>query len=346
MSGRGYGSGQYGRSVVDESGSYYPTSSYRYSRSYYGGYGYRNYNRTRPDTVDPNEGEALYRLTPETDLLANGEIVIALTDKAYLLLSDQVTGVIDSESGLPILFLKRDPSLIWRTNQELDRQRRGLQGSVKAKEDWMNWMTWVGFAPWRDDDLAELGNIGSTVEVLDKAIASLGEIPSAPPPLPGALQLFTGVWVSADARQVIIEQPDNKIAYLNRTGWWADAAQTQPLAEPYPEDFRTKVLVPFLDKQVKEYAAVKARIDADLASARSDLASLQRDKTEYTSIQRTYGPNDEVEYGSSEITVSEALRRTDDDIARTTQLITVLEQQANELPKQNQAADQLSQTLK
>ncbi len=350
VAGRGYSSSQYGRGVVDEVGTYYPTRSYRYSSTYYGGYGYRNYNRTRPETVDPNEGAALYRLTPETDLLANGELVIALTDQAYLLLSDQVTGVINSETGLPILFLKRDPSLIWRTNQELDRQRRGLQGSVKAKEDWMNWMTWVGFAPWRDDDLAELGNISSTVGLLDKAILSLGQVPSTPPalpapPQPGALQLFTGVWVTADARQVIIEQPDDKIAYLNRTGWWSDAAQTQPIAEAYPEQFRTLVLVPFLNKQVNEYAAVKARIDADLTSARVDLASLQKDKTEYTSIQKTYGPSDEVEYGTSEITVSEALKRTDDDIARTTQLIAVLEQQASELPKQNAAAKQLVQAL-
>ncbi len=352
VAGRGFSSTQYGRGVVvDEIGGYYPTRRYRYSSTYYGGYGYRSYNRSRPETIDPNEGDALYRLTPETDLLANGEIVIALTDQAYLLLSDQVTGVIDSSTGLPIMFLKRDPSLIWRTHQELDRQRRGLQGSVKAKEDWMNWMTWVGFAPWRDDDLAELGNISSTVGILDQAIASLGVIPKTPPALPapplaGALQLFTGVWVSADARQVIIEQPDAKIAYLNRTGWWSDAGQTQPLDEPYPETFRTLVLVPFLTKQVNEYAAVKARLDADLTSARTDLASLQRDKTEYTSIQKTYGPNDEVEYGTSEIKVSEALKRTDDDIARTHQLITVLEQQVTDLPKQNEAAKQLLQTLK
>ncbi len=352
VAGRGFSSTQYGRGVVvDEIGGYYPTRRYRYSRSYYGGYGYRSYNRSRPETVDPNEGDALYRLTPETDLLANGEIVIALTDQAYLLLSDQVTGVIDSSTGLPIMFLKRDPSLIWRTHQELDRQRRGLQGSVKAKEDWMNWMTWVGFAPWRDDDLAELGNISSTVGLLDKAILSLGAIPKTPPALPAppladALQLFTGVWVSADARQVIIEQPDDKIAYLNRTGWWSDAGQTQPLDEPYPETFRTLVLVPFLTKQVNEYAAVKARLDTDLTSARTDLTSLQRDKTEYTSIQKTYGPNDEVEYGTSEIKVSEALKRTDDDIARTNQLITLLEQQVTDLPKQNEAAKQLLQTLK
>lgn len=352
VAGRGYSSGSYGRgTVVDEVGSYYPTRRYRYHRSYYGGYGYRDYNRTRPNTTDPNEGDALYRLTPETDLLANGEIVIALTDQAYLLLSDQVTSVVDSNTGLPILFLKRDPSLIWRTNQELDRQRRGLQGSVQAKQDWMNWMSWVGFAPWRDDDLAELSNIGSTVEILDKAIASLGAIPASPPPLPnapvnGAIQLFTGVWVNQEGTQVIIEQPEDKIAYLNRSGWWQDAAQTQPINEPYPETFRTLVLLPYLTKQTNDYTAVKARIEADLTSARSDLTTLQSDKTEYTNIQRTYGPSDEVEYGTSKIPVSEALRRTDDDIKRTEQLITVLQQETNDLPRQNEAAKKLLQTLK
>ena len=352
VAGRGFSANSYGRgSVVDEYGSYLPTRRYRYAGSYYYGSGYRNYNSSRPPTEDPNEGDALYRLTPETDVLANGEVVITLTDQSYLLLADQVTGVIDINTGLPLIFLERDQSLIWRTNQELDRQRRGLQGSVKGKQDWINWVSWVGFAPWRAEDEAELGNIQSTVGVLDKAIASLGAIPATPPalptaPVPGGIQLFTGVWLDGTGRQIVIELPDNQTAYLTKAGWWNDAARTQPRTEPYPTTFRDLVLVPYLTKQKDESAAIKARLEADLASARTDLTSLQADKTEYTTIQRTYGASDEVEYGTSTIRVDEALRRTADDVQRTEQLITTLQQQLGELPKQTEAATTLLGVLK
>ncbi|HYF63999.1 MAG TPA: hypothetical protein VD886_14350, partial [Herpetosiphonaceae bacterium] len=344
VSGRGFGSNTYGRgSVVDEYGTYVPTRRYYYRPSYYYGSGYRSYNSSRPPTEDPNAGDALYRLTPETDLLANGEIVIALTDQSYLLLADQVTSVVDIKTGLPIIFLKRDPSLVWRTAQELNRQRTGLQGSVKAKQDWIDWMSWVGFAPWRDDDEAELANISTTVGVLDKAIVSLGAIPATPPALPvapvvGAYQLFSSVWMDVAGRQMVLELPDNKLAFLTKDGWWSDSAHTQPISDPYPTQLRDLVLVPFLTKQKDESAAIKTRIDADLASARTDLSSLQSDKTEYTSIQRSYGPSDVVDYGTSEIRVDEALRLTDADIQRTEQLITALQNQQTELPKQTEAA--------
>ncbi|KPL88876.1 spermine/spermidine synthase domain-containing protein [Herpetosiphon geysericola] len=352
VEGRGFSSGTYGRgSVIDEYGSAYPTRRYRYYGSYYGGSSYRNYNRNQRPSEDPNEGDALYRLTPETDILANGEVVISLTDQAYLLLADQVMTVVDAEDGLPIVFLQRDEALVWRTHRELDRQRRGLDGSVKAKQDWIDWVSWAGFVPWRNDDQAELNNIVQTRGTLDQAIKSLGSIPANQPairvaPTAGGFQLFSSVWMNAEGTLAILEQPDGSKAYLNKTGWFSDSGLTQPLSEPYPEEFRTKVLIPFLTKQTTEYAAIKQRIEADLTSVKSDLSLLNSDKTEYTSIQSSYGPSDIVEYGTTEIRVDEALRRTNDDIARTEQLIQVLNDQLSALPKQDNAAKKFLQSLK
>ncbi len=351
VSGPGFAPSRYGRGVVvDEVGSYYPTRRYRYYRSYYGGSSYRSYSRpARPD--DPNEGEALYRLTPETDLLANGEIVIALTDQSYLLLADQVTSVVDINTGLPIIFLQRDPALIWRTHQELNRQRTGLRDSVKGKQDWIDWISWMGFAPWRDDDERELANMQNTVDVVNKAIASLGSVPAqqppvAEPPLSGSYQLFTGVWVTGDGSMAIIQRADAQPAYLDRNGWWLDPGRTAPISDPYPDDLRKLVLVPFLTKLVNEYDAVKKSIESDLASARQDMTSLQKDLAEYTQIQKTYGPSDTVEYGSSEISVSQALQLTNADIGRTDQLISVLQQRVDQLPKQHEAAQKLLAVLR
>lgn len=352
VAGRGFSSGTYGRgSVIDEYGSYYPTRRYRYYGSYYGGSSYRNYNRSQRPSEDPNEGDALYRLTPETDILANGEVVISLTDQAYLLLSDQVMTVVDIEDGLPIIFLQRDDALIWRTHRELDRQRRGLDGSVKAKQDWIDWVSWAGFVPWRNDDQAELSNIVQTRGTLDQAIKSLGAIPANQPairvaPTQNGFQLFSSVWMNAEGSLAILDLPNGSKAYLNKTGWYSDSALSQPLSETYPDEFRTKVLIPFLTKQTTEYDAIKKRIEADLTSVKSDLSSLKSDKTEYTSIQSSYGASDMVEYGTTEIRVDEALQRTNDDIARTEQLIQVLNDQLSALPKQNEAAKTFLQSLK
>ncbi|HEY1014212.1 MAG TPA: hypothetical protein VGE07_15980 [Herpetosiphonaceae bacterium] len=350
VSGRGFRTGTYGsgRYSVDEVGTYYNTRSYRYYGSYYRGSGWRSYNRNSVPG-DPNQGDALYKLTPETDLLGNGEIVIALTDQYYLLLADEVTSLVDGTSGLPIIFLKRDPSLAWRTKQELSRQRTGMGNSVKAKQDWLNWMNWIGFAHWRDDDEAELVNMSAASALLDKAIAGLGEVPAAAPalpvaPLPEAFQLFTGVWLDKNGTQLIVERADGVTAFITREGWWRDSARTQPIEEPYPDDLR-KAIVAVLKKETGDQANVLKRIQDDLASAKSDLSLLQSDKNEYTSIQSSYGPSDEVEYGTSNMTVANALKLTNDDIARTQQLIDVLQKEAAEAPAQFKAEQNLLKLL-
>ena len=351
VEGRGFSSNQYGRgTVVDEGGAYYPTRRYRYHGSYYRGNSYRSYNRAqRPE--DPNEGDALYRLTPESDLLANGEIAIALTDQAYLLLADQVISMVDNTSGLPIMFLKRDPALIWRTSQELKRQQTGLRDSVTAKRDWMDWMSWIGFAPWRDDDEVELQNMQRTVDVLQKAQTSLGDVPVSQPqlpvgPFPQGYQLFSGVWINQEGTLIALERPDDVVYLSNCSSWWADAAQTQQLSEPVPPELCRLVLQPFLSKQINEASSIEKRLTTALSSARNDLLLLQNDKRIYEDIRRRYGASDVVDYGSSEITVSEALRLTDADLSRTTQLISVLEQQKQELPGRNLAIQRINERLK
>ncbi len=352
VEGRGFGGSTYGRGyTVDEVGTYYPTRRYVYRRSYYGGNSYRSYNRSSANVEDPNEGDALYKLTPETDILANGEVVIALTEQSYLLLSDQVNTIVDGETGLPILFLKRDPALAWRTAKEIDRQRRGLQGSVNAKQEWMEWVSWVNFAPWRGDDEAELTNIKATSGVLDKALLSLGDIPAAAPPLatspiPGGYQLFSGVWMSGEGSFIMLELPDDKRAFLTKNGWYSDPALTQQLSEPYPTDLVSKVLVPFLTKQTNDYNAILNRLNQDVSNVNTELSLLQRDKSEYTSIKNSSGSSEIVDYGTTEISVSEALKRTDDDIARNQQLLTFLQKQVADLPMQNETAKVMLAALK
>ena len=215
----------------------------------------------------------------------------------------------------------------------------------------MEWVSWVNFAPWRGDDEAELTNIKATSGVLDKALLSLGDIPAAAPPLatspiPGGYQLFSGVWMSGEGSFIMLELPDDKRAFLTKNGWYSDAALTQQLSEPYPTDLVSKVLVPFLTKQTNDYNAILNRLNQDVSNVNTELSLLQRDKSEYTSIKNSSGSSEIVDYGTTEISVSEALKRTDDDIARNQQLLTFLQKQVADLPKQNETAKVMLAALK
>ncbi|GAB4208622.1 MAG: hypothetical protein OHK0022_38430 [Roseiflexaceae bacterium] len=156
--------------TVDETGSLFPTRRYRYYPSYHSHGGYY-YHRTTPQPTEPVEEEAgVFRLTGDTDILPDGKVAIRVSERAYLLLSDEFSTLTDNETGMPLLFLKRDRLQIWQATREIERQKRGLEDSARAKESWSRWMGWLDFAPWRDDDQRELTNLREMAALLDKAL--------------------------------------------------------------------------------------------------------------------------------------------------------------------------------
>ncbi|GAC1357033.1 MAG: hypothetical protein NVSMB42_15990 [Herpetosiphon sp.] len=340
VSGSGYRPGYYrSRGPVDEIGSLFPPRRYRYYHSYYGHGNYRSYNpAARP--ADPNQGDALYRLTPEADVLDNGAVMVSLSDRASLLLADDVTTLLDSTTGEPVLFLRRDPALYWRTQQELIRQRLGMNNSVLGKQEWIKWVDWLDFSPWHAADTAELVNLQTTVNLLDESLKNLGPVPAQQPPLPqpplpSAVQLFSSVWADPAGKQVIVERPSG-LAFVTSRGWWSDPTHQQPITDPYPASFRT-LLGPLLKQTQSDVLGSDARLQSALSSARQDQAMLQGDLATYTGIQRARGSAEVVEYGTSNIPVAEALTRTADDLRRTAQLIESLTQQNNARPQLTRA---------
>lgn len=347
--GGGFRDPNFGRgTAVDEAGSPYPPRRYRYFPHYFGHRGYTSHRQGQPPDEPPEESETAYKLTPDADVLPDGKVVVALTEQTYLLLGDEVFTVIDQQSGQPLLFLDRDPALIWRVAHELERQSLGLQQSARSKQVWISWMSWLEFAPWHDDDTRELANLQAMAGRLELARTQLGGVPaSAPPaptpPLPGAAELFSGAWILPDASGLALRLPEG-LVFLDGKGWYRDAERTSAWADPYPAEFKTFV-TGYLARQVADAAAIRARLTSDLTEVKSELAALTQDKSEYDTIARTDSPDSFVEYGSTSIPLREAQRRTNDDLAHAQQAATALEQQIATLPQETALAERLAANL-
>ncbi|MGN6675028.1 MAG: hypothetical protein ACTHMA_17160, partial [Thermomicrobiales bacterium] len=81
-----------------------------------------------------------------------------------------------------------------------------------------------------------------------------------------------------------------------------------------------KVVRAMLDQALQTDTAELSSFDADIADADADLTSLQSDLQTYTNIQRVSGNNEQVDYGTSEIAVIDAIAATQRDIDTTNKL--------------------------
>jgi spermidine synthase len=330
--------------AVDEVGTLFPTRRYRYYPYSYGRSGYLWHRSHTHSTDTASEDESAYRLTPETDILNDGKVVVALNDTAYLLIASDLVSVIDMKSGEPILFLQRDPALAWRAAKEIERQQRGLDQTLRAKQAWITWAGWMSFGPGFEDDRLEMANVQAMVERLGAARQSLGavseNVPNLPtPPVAGSFEVFTGVWLLLDGSGLALQLPDG-LAFMDASGLYRDQQRTQPLDEPYPQDFKA-FIVSYLQQEIKDRDATLARLNTEFTTESADLLLLQSDEKEYNAIRATSPESEIVEYGTSNITLGDALRLTAADIARVQQRLALLQAQINSLPGELAAAERL-----
>ena len=344
---RGFQSSKLGTvSSVDETGTLYPTRSYRYFGPYYGYGGYNRYHTGGGSSADgqPKVANAAYKLTPETDVLGEGEVAVNLTDNWYLLLGPEATAVIDRSSGEVAVFLQRDPTQAWRASRELDRQRLGLVQSASQKDDWISWFSWLDFLPGSSDDRDEAKNLRTMAARLETARENLGPVPDAAPgataaPVAGAVELFSGAWIVPDGSALAILLPDGP-AFMDGKAWYRDPAATAQVDRPYPEKFRAMVKA-FLTESVTNQGARAQRLAGDLGQLQRDLALLEADRVAYTALQNTMPAGEKVDYGSGQLPLSEALQRTFDDITRTQQLIDRTQSEIKALPTESILAQKL-----
>jgi hypothetical protein len=260
---------------------------------------------------------------------------VTLTDGAYLLLGTEVSTIIDQQTGQPLLYLAPDPAQLWRAAREIERQEQGLRTSAAAKQAWIEWVSWLEFAHWRADDQRELANLRATADQVGRARTRLGSVPenpppTAPPPVADAVEVMSNIWMLPDGSGLVLKTPDG-LAFMDGRAWYRDQARGQVLADPYPSGFKT-MIVNYLAARVRDRAATNTRLDDSIRLEEIELGQLLVDKSEYETIGRTDGESTMVEYGTSEIPLREALQRTNTDITKTQQRITLLQQQRSRLP--------------
>jgi hypothetical protein len=156
------------------------------------------------------------------------------------------------------------------------------------------------------------------------------------PPVANAIEVINTIWLVPDGRSVFIWLPQNKFAYMNGTNWYSDPQLTKPLtAPPFSPKFRN-VVKGLLVKETKEQDSTKQSLMRDLNYAQTDMSSLQRDKTDYAACKYDTQLNEKVDYGSTQITLGDAIMRTDNDIAAMSQRIKLLQDQVFALPQEAQ----------
>ncbi|MDR3616919.1 MAG: hypothetical protein P4L53_25400 [Candidatus Obscuribacterales bacterium] len=356
--GMGFRSRQASSMCLDETGTAYPTRSYRYyggyrSRYYYGRHRY--VSSEKRDAGDARRrletSHGVFRLSPEADVLEDGRVAIQLTDAAYLFLEPDATTVIDSQTGEPIMDLSADPAQLWRISKELSRQKTGIVNSLAGKQEWINWVDWLGFMPWRDDDLTEMKNLFDMSDRLSAAQKRLNSDSSTPPPLftppvADAIEVINTIWLMPDGRSVFVWLPENKFAYMNGTNWYSDPQLTKPITTPAFSPKFKNVVKGLLLKENKEQDSTKQSLMRDLNYAQADMTSLQRDKADYQACSSDTGMGENVDYGSTQIPLGQAIIKTDNDIALTTQRIKILQDQVEALPKEAQLRTKVLEQFK
>jgi spermidine synthase len=358
--GSGFRSRQASSMCLDETGTAYPARTYRY---YYGGYGNRYYFYGRRHYASAEKREAdearrrlktshgVFKLSPEADVLEDGQVVIQLTDAAYLFLDSEATTVVDSQTGEPIMDLSADPAQLWRISKELTRQKTGIVNSLAAKQEWINWVDWLGFMPWRDDDLTEMKNLFDMSDRLSSAQKKLNVDSSTPPPLftppvANAIEVINTIWLVPNGKSVFVWLPENKFAYMNGSNWYSDPQLTKPLTNPAFSPKFCSVVKGLLLKENKEQNSTKQSLMRDLNYAQADMTSLQRDKSDYRACSSDTQMYEMVDYGSTQIPLGQAITRTDNDITATAQRIKMLQDQVEALPQEAALRAQILEQFK
>jgi spermidine synthase len=340
---------------VDESGTLFPTRTYHfystsyYSRRYNGRRYYEDYDYGASPGEAASESVSSYRLTAETDVLPDGQVVISVTNGSYLLIGPDATTLTDAQTGAPLLFLASDPALRKRVANELDRQSRGLAQSAAAKQRWLTWIDWLEFSPWYGDDQRELANLQETTTRLAAALKNLGDVSDAPvispPPMPGAIEVFSSVWMMPDGSALILEMADGSRAYMTGTQWYSDPELLTPRSTPYPAGARA-VIVSDLQERVRNSAATLAALNMELSDLNTDNTQLQSDLSEYQGLMTSgTGLSENVDYGTEQITLSDALARTQNDLAVTKGRIEAVQAQIAGQPESDAAARRMITTL-
>ena len=269
--------------------------------------------------MTPQTHQSLFVAAKDMLVLENGDVVITLSDTAYLLVTNGTVALMSDKNPDPLMMLYPDPSLFQNIRQQLEGQGDGVEQAITARRDWISWVGWTSaMLPAVGEDRKELTNLQDLDRRLHTAYDRLGTPPvgavTTPPPVAENMELFIGC-------QLL---PEGTIALRDEKGEWlttnGTTLTTQSHAAPRScPPLLTAALYSVLVKVDTDNTATAASDKNDLRTLATDLNSLQSDLAEYQSLQRMNDSSYEVDYGTDQIPASEAIRRTQNDIDQNAQ---------------------------
>ncbi len=314
-----------GGGSVDIYGNVYPVRVYSYYGGYYaGGYGYGSPyyagggGANRPANQPPPQPQKAAFVADEDMLvMENGDVIVTLSDNAYLLVNEGKVAFFHQKQPAPLLPLAPDANLFQAIREQLQEQKAMAENEIRLREEWLDWVSWTSaLFPTIRADKAEVAGLRDLLKRLDTALQRIGtpKEDTAPKIISeGAVELFAGAFLMPD-RTVKFRRPDGGWTVTNSEKLWAEETPRKTVDAPPELKDALKSIIVKLDKELT------ADLTADedyLRNLYSDRQSLQRDLAEYTSLVGRYGYDETVDYGTDEISGSEAIRRTNDDIALT-----------------------------
>jgi spermidine synthase len=237
----------------------------------------------------------------------NGDVVITLSDDAFLLLQNARVTLRQSNHMEPVAALYADSHLFDSVRQQLLDQQATARLEIKNRRDWISWVGWSSaLLPSVRADQGELSNIVALDQKLTLGLNSLGQ------PMPDAAshviasdrtEIFDGCYIT----------PDNQIEIYEATGA-KTVYSTDELATKQPN--LKAVIASVVQKLTRELVADGKQYQHDLAQLASDLRSAQNDLQQYNAIyqQNGYDPGYEVDYGTDTMGVTDAIKRSQQDL--------------------------------
>jgi len=340
-SGSGFRSRSYGNSYVDETGMLYRSHYYNYCSCRYG---------RREPTHRVVQTKAIFKLSPEADVLEDGRVAINLVENAaFMLLYEGFSTVIDAKTSNAVVDLAPDQSLLWRVHKEVERQINGLKKSYELKRQWIAWFSWLDFMPWYEDDQVELQNLHDMQPILELALKNLGPVPDyapgtpptpVPPPVSGAIEIVSEIYLLPDASTVALRLPTG-LAFMTDTNWYKEESLKSQITDPpYPGDFKN-VLRVMLKQQIADATLTETRLQKNLDEANKTMNSLDSDLRQYNACKADTQMWESVDYGSQQISLAEALKRTTSDIDRCQQRISLIRKAIFDAPREKELAERL-----
>ena len=295
---------------------------------YYGIYGGHGGGGMVQNTPPPESHQTFFVADEDMLVMDNGDVIITLSSDAYLLIVGGTVSLMSQKVSTPLVALYPDPTLFQAIAAQLEEQRIMVEQQIAPRQDWLSWVGWTSslFSSVQEDK-TEIKNLSDLHRRLMKAQQNLVMPPATATPLgslvAGQVELFADCQLTPEGN-VRLRASDDHWLFTDGKRFWTDKPDDKPL--PCPPELAV-VLKSVLQKLQKEFAADLAATESDLRALMLERTALERDLAEYQSFQNSYGSSYEVDYGTDEMAVSDAISRTNRDQEENVQNIATIEKE-------------------